>query len=84
MTMDSAPARHTGQGGTGPAGGTAGTAAVRRSVTAIHPPRRPRADPARPLARPQRVRRRDGVVPLLTADGLAAVLATAAVARPGA
>lgn len=37
MTMDSAPARHTGQGGTGPAGGTAGTAAVRRSVTAIHP-----------------------------------------------
>ncbi|MFE5541921.1 exopolysaccharide biosynthesis polyprenyl glycosylphosphotransferase [Streptomyces sp. NPDC056492] len=75
MTMDSAPARHTGQGGTG-AGGTAGTAAVRRSVTAIHPPRRPRVDQARPLARPQRVRRRDGVLPLLTADALAAVLTT--------
>ncbi|WP_443047471.1 exopolysaccharide biosynthesis polyprenyl glycosylphosphotransferase [Streptomyces sp. NBC_00354] len=84
MTMDSAPARHTGQGGTGPAGSTGGTAAVRRSVTAIHPPRRPRADPARPLARPHRVRRRDGVLPLLTADVLAAVLTTTALARPGA
>ncbi|MFE2552943.1 exopolysaccharide biosynthesis polyprenyl glycosylphosphotransferase [Streptomyces sp. NPDC059355] len=83
MTMDSAPARHTGQGGTGPAGGTAGTAAVRRSVTAIHPPRRPRADPARPLARPQRVRRSDGVLPLLTADALAAVLTTTVLSAPG-
>ncbi|MGW6409373.1 exopolysaccharide biosynthesis polyprenyl glycosylphosphotransferase [Streptomyces vinaceus] len=82
MTMDSAPARHTGQGGTGPAGGTAGTAAVRRSVTAIHPPRRPRAEQARPLARPQRVRRRDGILPLLTADALAAVLTTTALSAP--
>ncbi|MET9886298.1 exopolysaccharide biosynthesis polyprenyl glycosylphosphotransferase [Streptomyces sp. NPDC006430] len=77
--MDSAPARHTGQGGTGPAG----TAAVRRTVTAIHPPRRPRVEQARPLVRPQRVRRRDGVVPLLTADALAAVLTTTAFAGPG-
>ncbi|WP_406183247.1 exopolysaccharide biosynthesis polyprenyl glycosylphosphotransferase [Streptomyces sp. NBC_01006] len=79
MTMDSAPARHTGQGGTGPAG----TAAVRRSVTAIHPPRRPRADQARPLLRPQRVRRRDGILPLLAADALAAVLTTTALSAPG-
>ncbi|MEU6862696.1 exopolysaccharide biosynthesis polyprenyl glycosylphosphotransferase [Streptomyces sp. NPDC046876] len=79
MTMDSAPARHTGQGGTGRAGGSAGTTAVPRAVTAIHPPRRPGADQARPLVRPGRVRRRDGVVPLVTADALAAVLTAAAV-----
>lgn len=46
MTMDSAPARHTGQGGTGHAGGSAFAPAApaepRRAVTAIHP----RADPA--------------------------------------
>ncbi|MEV6950907.1 exopolysaccharide biosynthesis polyprenyl glycosylphosphotransferase [Streptomyces sp. NPDC051183] len=81
--MDSAPARHTGQGGTGPSGGSTGTGttAVRRSVTAIHPPRGPKAEQARPAVRPQRARRRDGVFPLLTADALA-VVATAA-ALPG-
>nr|WSX54648.1 exopolysaccharide biosynthesis polyprenyl glycosylphosphotransferase [Streptomyces sp. NBC_00974] len=113
--MDSAPARHTGQGGTGPAGGgTSGgmtsttttgntgisttisttistglkavtpgadATAVRRSVTAIHPPRGPKADQARTAVRPQRVRRRDGILPLLNADVLA-VVATAA-ALPG-
>lgn len=75
MTMDSAPARHGGQGGTGPAGGSAFAPAppaeARRSVTAIHPPRGPRAERARPVIRPQRVRRRDGLVPLLTVDVLA-------------
>ncbi|MFG2713992.1 sugar transferase [Streptomyces goshikiensis] len=77
--MDSAPARHTGQGGTGPAGGSAGNStAIRRSVTAIHPPRRSRADQARPALRPQRVRRRGGPVPLLAADALAVVLTAAA------
>ncbi|MET9963206.1 exopolysaccharide biosynthesis polyprenyl glycosylphosphotransferase [Streptomyces sp. NPDC006326] len=80
--MDSAPARHTGQSGTGPAGGSAGTAAVRRSVTAIHPPRRPDADRARPLVRPQRGRPRDGVLPLLTADALATAVTTAALPAP--
>lgn len=86
MTMDSAPARHTGQGGTGHGGAAAGTTAVRRSRAAIHPPRGPRADPARTALRPQRVRRRDGVLPLLTADALAAVLTAAALpvaAPPG-
>ncbi|MFF2575959.1 sugar transferase [Streptomyces goshikiensis] len=79
MTMDSAPARHTGQGGTGPAGGSAGiSTALRRSVTAIHPPRRPRADPARPALRSQPIRRRGGPAPLLAADALAVVLTTAA------
>ncbi len=77
MTMDSAPARHTGQGGTGPAG-SAGITAVRRAATAIHPPRGPRAGQARPAVRPWRVRRRDGVLPLLTADALAAVLTVTA------
>ncbi|WTS98204.1 exopolysaccharide biosynthesis polyprenyl glycosylphosphotransferase [Streptomyces sp. NBC_00096] len=92
--MDSAPARHTGQGGTGPAAGTGttststagaagigagGTTAVRRSVTAIHPPRGPKADQARSAVRPKRVRRRDGVTPLLTADALAVVVTAAAV-----
>lgn len=81
MTMDSAPARHTGQGGTGPAGGSAFAPAPpaepRRAATAIHPPRGPRADRARTAVRPQRVRRRDGVAALLAADALAAV-ATAA------
>ncbi|MBT2470863.1 hypothetical protein J7E97_24085, partial [Streptomyces sp. ISL-66] len=120
MTMDSAPARHTGQGGTGPAGGStsagmtstttgstginttisttistgikvglnagttataAGPTAVRRSVTAIHPPRGPKTDQARTAVRPRRVRHRDGVLPLLAADALA-VVATAA-ALPG-
>ncbi|WP_416237591.1 exopolysaccharide biosynthesis polyprenyl glycosylphosphotransferase [Streptomyces sp. NBC_00162] len=80
MTMDSAPARHTGQGGTGPAGG-AGITAVRRAATAIHPPRGPRAGQARPAVRPQRVRRLDGLLPLLTADALAVVLT--ATALPG-
>ncbi|AWZ08557.1 exopolysaccharide biosynthesis polyprenyl glycosylphosphotransferase [Streptomyces sp. ICC4] len=89
--MDSAPARHTGQGGTGPAGGSTGTTGTstapagtgttsrRRSVTAIHPPRGPKADQARPAARPHRVRRRDGVAALLGADALAVVVTTAAV-----
>ncbi|WP_443065305.1 exopolysaccharide biosynthesis polyprenyl glycosylphosphotransferase [Streptomyces sp. NBC_00536] len=72
MTMDSAHARPTGQSGTGPAG----TTAVRRSAAAIHPPRGPKAEQARPVLRPQRVRRRDGIGPLLTVDALAAVLTT--------
>ncbi|MET9854473.1 sugar transferase [Streptomyces sp. NPDC006450] len=104
--MDSAPARHTGQDGTGPAGGItaatgttttsgagatstvtgtavgAGVTAVRRSVTAIHPPRGPRADRARATVRPGRVRRRDGIAPLLAADAFAAVATVAAL--PGA
>ncbi|WP_420706816.1 exopolysaccharide biosynthesis polyprenyl glycosylphosphotransferase [Streptomyces sp. NRRL S-237] len=78
MTMDSAPARHTGQGGTGPTGAgafaPAHPAAARRSATAIHPPRGPRAEQARSAVRPRRVRRRGRVLPLLTADALAAVL----------
>ncbi|WP_438313534.1 exopolysaccharide biosynthesis polyprenyl glycosylphosphotransferase [Streptomyces sp. HUAS TT3] len=78
MTMDSAPPRHTGQGGTGHAAGAAGTAAVRRTVTAIHPPRRPRADQAGPLVRQRRDRCRHGAIPLLAADALAAALTTAA------
>ncbi|WP_412126230.1 exopolysaccharide biosynthesis polyprenyl glycosylphosphotransferase [Streptomyces subrutilus] len=78
MTMDSAPARHTGQGGTGHAGAAAGTTAVRRSRAAIHPPRGPKAAPARSAVRPQRIRRRDGVLPRFTADALAAVLTAAA------
>lgn len=109
MTMDSAPARHTGQDGTGPAGGitgitgitgrtsttstttntspstttsAAGAAFVRRSVTAIHPPRGPKADRARAAVRPERVRRRDGIAPLLAADAFAATATVAAL--PGA
>ncbi|MFD9339890.1 exopolysaccharide biosynthesis polyprenyl glycosylphosphotransferase [Streptomyces sp. NPDC060028] len=80
MTMDSAPARHTGQGGTGPSVGSTGTGitAVRRSVTAIHPPRGPKAEQARPAVRPHRARRRDGVLPLLSADALAVAVTTAA------
>ncbi|MFI7354762.1 exopolysaccharide biosynthesis polyprenyl glycosylphosphotransferase [Streptomyces avidinii] len=78
MTMDSAPARHTGQGGTGPTGGSAFApaphAAARRSATAIHPPRGPRTDQARSALRPKRVRRRGRVLPLLTADALAVVV----------
>ncbi|MER5929568.1 exopolysaccharide biosynthesis polyprenyl glycosylphosphotransferase [Streptomyces sp. NPDC002054] len=73
MTMDSAHAPHSGRGGTQPA------TAVRPSVTAIHPPRGPQAGQARPAVRPRRVRRHDGVAPLLTADALAAVLTAAAV-----
>ncbi|WP_449486497.1 exopolysaccharide biosynthesis polyprenyl glycosylphosphotransferase [Streptomyces avidinii] len=117
--MDSAPARHTGQGGTGPAGGstsagmtstttagsagvnttintsigtgvkaglstagTGGATAVRRSVTAIHPPRGPRTDRARTAVRPRRVRRRDAVLPLLAADALAVVATAAALPGP--
>ncbi|MFC9298163.1 exopolysaccharide biosynthesis polyprenyl glycosylphosphotransferase [Streptomyces sp. NPDC057011] len=80
--MDSAAARHTGQGGNGPAGGSAFAPAplggARRSATAIHPPRGPRADRARAAVRPQRVRRLDGLLPLLTADALAAVLTATA------
>ncbi|MFB7180108.1 sugar transferase [Streptomyces sp. NPDC056257] len=86
MTMDSAPARHTGQGGTGPAGGSAFApaphAAGRRSATAIHPPRGPRTDQARSAVRPQRVRRRGRVLPLLTADTLAAVLTATTLPAP--
>ncbi|WP_373023540.1 exopolysaccharide biosynthesis polyprenyl glycosylphosphotransferase [Streptomyces yangpuensis] len=80
MTMDSAPARHTGQGGTGPGGSAfapAPHAATRRSATAIHPPRGPRADLARSAVRPQRLRRSSRLLPLLTADALAAVLTAA-------
>ncbi|MEV7563283.1 exopolysaccharide biosynthesis polyprenyl glycosylphosphotransferase [Streptomyces sp. NPDC089795] len=76
--MDSAPARHTGQGGTGPTGAgafaPAHPAAARRSATAIHPPRRPRVEQARSAVRPRRVHRRGRVLPLLTTDALAAVL----------
>ncbi|WP_420080523.1 exopolysaccharide biosynthesis polyprenyl glycosylphosphotransferase [Streptomyces sp. JL4002] len=82
MTMDSAPARHPGQGGTG--GGAFAAAphpAARRSATAIHPPRGPRTDRARAALRPRRVRRRGRVLPLLNADALAAVLT--ATALPG-
>ncbi|WP_405980266.1 sugar transferase [Streptomyces sp. NBC_00158] len=78
MTMDSAPARHTGQGGTGHAGGSAFAPAApaepRRAVTAIHPPRGPRADRARAAVRPQRTRRREGVTALLTVDAIAAAV----------
>ncbi|MFE9632348.1 exopolysaccharide biosynthesis polyprenyl glycosylphosphotransferase [Streptomyces sp. NPDC006463] len=82
MTMDSAPARHTGQGGTGPAGG-AGVTAVRRSATAIHPPRGPRAGQARAAVRPHRRHgSTTGVFPLVTADALAAVLTVASPAGP--
>ncbi|MEU7726969.1 exopolysaccharide biosynthesis polyprenyl glycosylphosphotransferase [Streptomyces sp. NPDC040724] len=85
--MDSAPARHTGQGGTGPAGGSAFApaphAAARRSATAIHPPRGPRPDQARSAVRPQRVRRRGRVLPLLTVDALAAVLTATTLPGPG-
>ncbi|MER6196867.1 exopolysaccharide biosynthesis polyprenyl glycosylphosphotransferase [Streptomyces sp. NPDC001586] len=84
--MDSAPARHTGQGGTGPAGGSAFApaphAAGRRSATAIHPPRGPRTDQARSAVRPRRVRRRSRVLPLLTADALAAVLTATTLPGP--
>ncbi|MGW0365261.1 exopolysaccharide biosynthesis polyprenyl glycosylphosphotransferase [Streptomyces sp. NPDC002990] len=86
MTMDSAPARHTGQGGTGPVGGRAfapaSPAEARRSVTALLAPRRPRAEQARSAVRPQRARRRDGVLPLLTADALAVVLTTVLLSGP--
>ncbi|WP_412180333.1 exopolysaccharide biosynthesis polyprenyl glycosylphosphotransferase [Streptomyces yangpuensis] len=80
MTMDSAPARHTGQGGTGPGGSAFAPAphpATRRSATAIHPPRGPRADLARSAVRPQRLRRSSRLLPLLTTDALAAVLTAA-------
>ncbi|MGW2270619.1 exopolysaccharide biosynthesis polyprenyl glycosylphosphotransferase [Streptomyces yangpuensis] len=80
MTMDSAPARHTGQGGTGPGSSAfapAPHAAARRSATAIHPPRGPRADLARSAVRPQRLRRSSRVLPLLTADAMAVVLTAA-------
>ncbi|MCX5586317.1 sugar transferase [Streptomyces erythrochromogenes] len=83
--MDSAPARHTGQGGTGPGGSAfapAPHAAARRSATAIHPPRGPRVDQARSAVRPHRVRRRSRVLPLLTADALAAVLTAATLPGP--
>ncbi|MFI8104041.1 exopolysaccharide biosynthesis polyprenyl glycosylphosphotransferase [Streptomyces sp. NPDC086023] len=71
MTMDSAHAPHTGRKG-------AGTTAVRRSVTSIHPPRGPKADQARPAVRPQRHRRHEGVGPLLTADAVAALVTAGA------
>ncbi|WP_406738347.1 MULTISPECIES: exopolysaccharide biosynthesis polyprenyl glycosylphosphotransferase [unclassified Streptomyces] len=78
MTMDSAPARHTGQSGTGPTGAGAFApvhpAAARRSATGIHPPRGPRTDQARSALRPRRVRRRGRALPLLTVDVLAAAL----------
>ncbi|MFI8450360.1 sugar transferase [Streptomyces erythrochromogenes] len=85
MTMDSAPARHTGPGGTGTGGSAfapAPHAAARRSATAIHPPRGPRVDRARSALRPQRVRRRSRVLPLLSADALAAVLTAATLPGP--
>ncbi|WP_424215515.1 sugar transferase [Streptomyces sp. BI20] len=74
--MDSAHAPHPGRGG-----GTPPATAVRRSAPAIHPPRGPRSEQARPTVRPQRVRRRETVLPWLTADALA-VFGTAA-ALPG-
>ncbi|MFF5446866.1 sugar transferase [Streptomyces sp. NPDC012888] len=75
MTTESAHAPHTGRGGTQPA------TAVRRSVTAIHPPRGPKAESARPAVRPQRARHHEGLGPLVTADALAAV--ATATAAPG-
>ncbi|MEU6309900.1 exopolysaccharide biosynthesis polyprenyl glycosylphosphotransferase [Streptomyces sp. NPDC047014] len=92
MTMDSAPARHTGPGGTGPGGSAFAPAphrATRRSATAIHPPRGPRTDHVRSVLRPRRVRRRGRALPWLTADALATVLTAAALpghatAAPGA
>ncbi|MFJ8211045.1 exopolysaccharide biosynthesis polyprenyl glycosylphosphotransferase [Streptomyces sp. NPDC096033] len=88
--MDSAAARHTGgQSGTGHAGGSAfasvspaappavSPAKPRRAVTAIHPPRGPRAERVRPAARPGRVRRGRGATPLLAADALAAAVTAA-------
>ncbi|MEV6679929.1 sugar transferase [Streptomyces erythrochromogenes] len=83
--MDSAPARHTGQGGTGTGGSAfapAPHAAARRSATAIHPPRGPRADQARTAVRPQRVRRRSRALPLLSADALATVITAATLPGP--
>ncbi|MFE2246816.1 exopolysaccharide biosynthesis polyprenyl glycosylphosphotransferase [Streptomyces lavendulae] len=84
MTMDSAPARHSGQGGTVPAGGgafaPAPPAEARRAVPAIHPPRGPRTDRARPAVRPQRVHRRDGVTALMSADALATAVTAATLA----
>ncbi|MEV7521618.1 exopolysaccharide biosynthesis polyprenyl glycosylphosphotransferase [Streptomyces sp. NPDC091371] len=81
--MDSAPARrHTGQGGTGPGLAPAPDTAARRAATAIHPPRGPKADRARPAVRPQRIRRRGQVLPLLTADALAGVLTVTALPAP--
>ncbi|MBW5487126.1 hypothetical protein GPJ59_36265, partial [Streptomyces bambusae] len=88
MTMDSAHAPHPGRNGgvpaagaaSAPAGGPASTTAVRRSVTAIHPPRGPKAEGARVAARPHRVRRHAGIAPLLTADALAAATAAGYVA----
>ncbi|MFD8952689.1 exopolysaccharide biosynthesis polyprenyl glycosylphosphotransferase [Streptomyces xanthophaeus] len=89
MTMDSAPARHTGPGGTGPAGGSAFAPAAhpasRRSAAAIHPPRGPRTDQARAAVRPGRLRRHGsmtGLLPLLTADALATVLTATALPAP--
>ncbi|MFE2127283.1 exopolysaccharide biosynthesis polyprenyl glycosylphosphotransferase [Streptomyces amritsarensis] len=82
MTMDSAPARHTGQGGTGPGSSAFAPAAARRSATAIHPPRGPRVDRVRSAVRPQRVRRRSRVLPLLAADALAAVLTATTLPGP--
>lgn len=80
MTMDSAPARHSGQGAAAPAGGAfapAPPAEARRAVPAIHPPRGPRTDRARPAVRPQRVDRRDGVAALMGADALATAVTAA-------
>ncbi|MFB0626371.1 exopolysaccharide biosynthesis polyprenyl glycosylphosphotransferase [Streptomyces sp. AB3(2024)] len=81
MTMDSAPARHTGQGATAPAGGgafaPAPPAEARRTVPAIHPPRGPRTDRARPAVRPRRTIRRDGAAALVTADALAVAVTAA-------
>ncbi|MGW1517624.1 exopolysaccharide biosynthesis polyprenyl glycosylphosphotransferase [Streptomyces sp. NPDC002287] len=62
-----------------PAGSPAVSPAVnRRAATAIHPPRRPRADRARPAVRPGRVRRGRGPAALLAADALAVVVTVAA------
>jgi exopolysaccharide biosynthesis polyprenyl glycosylphosphotransferase len=86
MTMESAHARHTGRQGAGPAAapaaGAAHATAVRPAAASIHPPRAPQAEQARSAVRPQRVRRRGGVLPLLGADVLAAAATAAAVPGP--
>ncbi|MER7762438.1 sugar transferase [Streptomyces sp. NPDC097619] len=83
MTMESAHAPHAGRKGAGPAAGAAARSATVRPVPSIHPPRAPRTEQARPAVRPQRTRRRSGVLPLVTADVLATTVTVAALPVPG-
>ncbi|MEV7541714.1 exopolysaccharide biosynthesis polyprenyl glycosylphosphotransferase [Streptomyces sp. NPDC089915] len=57
-------------------------AANRRAATAIHPPRGPRADRARPAVRPARVRRDRGPAALRAADALAVAVTVAVLPGP--